>query len=74
MAEKHGVTGKQLELLTFIKAYIKINNGVSPTFDEMSEHLGQHSKSGAHRLVAALIKRGHIRSLRGMARSIVVVE
>lgn len=74
MPEKFGLTERQRELLDFIKAYMSDHNGLAPSFGDMSKHLGLVSKSGPHRLIAGLIERGHIRAIRGRARSIQVVE
>lgn len=70
----NGLTPRQRELLSFIRSYSADRNGVSPTFDEMKDHLGLSSKSGISRMVAAMEERGAIRRLKNRARAIVVVE
>jgi len=65
----YGLTQKQLDLARFIAERIK-RTGVSPSYDEMKAALGLESKSGIHRLVDALEKRGMIRRRPNMARSI----
>lgn len=70
----NGLTPRQSELLGFIRSYSADKNGVSPTFDEMKDHLGLSSKSGISRMVAAMEERGAIRRLKNRARAIVVVE
>ncbi|OOG63612.1 LexA repressor [Ensifer sp. M14] len=70
----HGLTPRQSELLSFIRSYSADKNGVSPTFDEMKDHLGLCSKSGISRMVAAMEERGAIRRLKNRARALVVVE
>ncbi|WP_457585803.1 LexA family protein [Ensifer canadensis] len=70
----HGLTPRQSELLSFIRSYCADKNGVSPTFDEMKDHLGLSSKSGISRMVAAMEERGAIRRLKNRARALVVVE
>lgn len=67
------LTQHQAELLFFIGDRIA-NTGVAPSFDQMREHLGLKSKSGVHRLLAALEERGRIRRLPGRARAIEIVE
>ncbi|AHK44713.1 MarR family transcriptional regulator [Ensifer sp. T173] len=69
-----GLTLRQNELLRFIRCYSADKGGVSPTFDEMKDHLGLSSKSGISRMVAAMEERGVIRRLKNRARAIVVVE
>ncbi len=68
-----GTTRKQAELLAFLRE--KQNaGGLSPSYDEMAEAVGLHSKSGIARMVAALVVRGALRHMPGHARSIEVVE
>lgn len=70
--QRHGLTSQQKALLDFIDDFIN-QNGFSPSYDEMREALGLHSKSGVHMLVKALEERGFIRRLPNRARSIEVV-
>lgn len=67
------LTPKQHELLRFINNRLS-NGGVSPSFEEMKEALGLHSKSGVHRLVTALVERGFIRRLPNRARALEVLK
>ena len=67
------LTKKQLELLLLIDKKIK-KTGVTPSFDEMKEKLGLRSKSGIHRLIAALEERGFIKKLAFKARAIQVIK
>ena len=67
------LTRKQHELLMFIHERIK-ETGVSPSFDEMKEALALASKSGIHRLIAALEERGFLRRLPHRARALEVVK
>jgi hypothetical protein len=46
---KIGLTPKQRELLDYIEAYSQ-ESGASPSYQQMMERLGLHSKSGVHRL------------------------
>ena len=68
------LTRKQHDLLTFIKSYVRQNNGVAPSFEEMQRALGLSSKSGAHRLMDALEERGHVKRSRYRCRSLELVE
>lgn len=68
------MTPRQKQLLDFIKAYTAENDGVSPTFGEMKDAAGLASKSGVHRMVAALEAQRRIRRRAGRARTIEVVE
>lgn len=48
-------------------------DGVSPSYDEIRLHLGLASKCGVHRLVSALVAKGHLVQIEGRARSLKVV-
>src|SRR4051812_44706370 len=67
-----GLTLRQRALLDFIRAQI-IKTGMTPTYDEMADHLGLVSKSGINRLVVALEERGKIRRLPNRSRAMEVV-
>ncbi len=74
MAQKFALTEKQRNMLDFIKQYAASNGGMAPSFEEMAAHAGLASKSGVHRIIEALVSRGHIARLRATARSVVVIE
>jgi SOS-response transcriptional repressor LexA len=63
------LTQKQAELLRYLKS-----RKTCPSFEEMMKALGLRSKSGVHRLIEALIERGHIKRLPNRARAIELVE
>lgn len=63
------LTRKQLELYQIIKGY-KERNGVVPSYEEMADMIGQKSKSGIHRMIVALERRGAIQRLPHCARAI----
>lgn len=67
-------TRKQAELLRFITEYIATNGGVSPSFDEMAVGVNLVSKSGVHRMLTSLEKRGLIRRLHRTNRCIEVID
>lgn len=67
------MTGKEKECLDFIEAYFK-EHGIPPSYDEMNDGLGLNSKSGIHRIITALEKKGHIKRLPHFARTIQLVE
>lgn len=68
------LTRKQAELLSYIKDYIAQNGGVAPCYEEMREAMDVASKSGVHRLLTALERRGHITRVPGQARCIELCE
>ncbi|MGO4735954.1 MarR family transcriptional regulator [Bosea sp. 2KB_26] len=68
-----GLTRIQVDVLAFITARIR-DRGVSPSFAEIAEELDMRSRSGAHRVVHALIERGHLRQLPGRSRSLALAE
>lgn len=69
---KVGLTRRQHECLTFIGEYTDAH-GYSPSYDEIKEALGLSNKSGVHRLVHGLHRRGFLALFNGQARSIVVL-
>lgn len=68
------LTYQQRKLLTYIVDYTAINDGLSPSFDDMKDALGLKSKSGIHRLIEALQERGFIKRLPHRARAIEVLR
>lgn len=66
-----GLTAQQAKLLAFIQECFD-TCGMAPSFEEMKEALGLNSKSGIHRLILALERRGHIARGRGQARALSV--
>lgn len=67
------LTSKQHQLLLFIHERLS-HSGVSPSFEEMKDALDLKSKSGVHRLVAALEERQFIRRLPNRARALEVLR
>lgn len=67
------LTRKQLELLQFIDSHLR-SHGTAPSFEEMKLAVSLRSKSGIHRLVAALEERGFLRRLPHRARALEVVH
>lgn len=68
------MTPRQHELLTFIRGYIA-ENGYSPSLSEMQRALGLSSKSGPHRMLAALRRDGHLTAASyGAQRSAVIIS
>jgi len=63
------VTQQQAQILSFIRHQLSIGE-VSPSYDEMGDHMGIKSKSQVHQLIMALAEAGHIRHRAGRARSI----
>lgn len=66
------LTRRQADLLEFIRAYIA-DHGIPPSFDEMMDGIGLHSKSSVHRLILAIEERGKIRRIPNRARVIDLV-
>jgi repressor LexA len=67
------LTKKQYQLLMIIRDSLG-ETGISPSFEEMKDALGLHSKSGVHRLVKALEERGFIRRLPHRARALEILK
>lgn len=64
------MTPRQAQTLAFIKQYIATHGGVSPSLDEIKDHLGLAAKSGAHRIVSGLRRLGYITFTPKAVRSI----
>jgi len=73
MTDQLGVTPAQHRLLQFLRER-ELLDLPAPSMDEMAAALGLKSKSGAHRLVAGLEERGHIRRIGRRRRSVQVVH
>ncbi len=65
------LTKQQKNLLLFINERLS-DDGIAPSFDEMRDALGLKSKSGVHRMVAALVERGFLERLPNRARALAV--
>lgn len=68
-----GLTHKQRELLDFIGERMAVD-GVCPSYQEMNDAMGLHSKAGISRLLTGLEERGIIRRLPNRARAIEILE
>lgn len=68
-----GLTKIQTRALGVIRQYIA-ETGVAPTVQELTNALGLSSKSGAHRILTGLEKRGAIRRIPAQHRAIEIVE
>lgn len=64
-----GLTPRQRDVLAYLNDYTNAR-GYSPSYPEIGAAIGLKSKSGVHRLVVALEKRGHIRRNPNFPRSI----
>lgn len=68
------LTEKQSKLLYYINTYQCVRGGVSPSFDEMVEHLELKSKSPVHGLLKRLESRGFIKRVFNEARAIEILK
>ncbi|MEO0496836.1 MAG: helix-turn-helix domain-containing protein [Pseudomonadota bacterium] len=68
-----GLTQAQSDLLHFIAEYIDKHAGVSPTLEEMTEHLGCRSKGHVHMILRHLRDRGFVTNKPFCARSWTIV-
>jgi repressor LexA len=67
------LTKRQHELLSFLIQHQK-QHGMSPSYDEMRQHLNLQSKSTVHSLVEGLEKRGYCKRSPHAARTIEVIK
>ena len=69
---RFGMTPMQERCLAAIRSGIQ-SNGVAPRYEDIAAALGLASKAGVHRLVTALIERGHLTKMPGRNRSLALV-
>ena len=67
------MTPRQLQALRYIKKYLVDNDGVSPSYREISAGIGMNSASEARRVVDALERQNFITYIPHTARSIRLV-
>ncbi len=67
------MTAQENKALAFIISFIA-EHEISPKMQEISDHLGLKSKSGAHRIVDQLERKRKITRHRNCARSIEIVQ
>lgn len=67
------MTEIESKALTFIATFIS-EKGFSPNMWEIADHFGLKSKSGAHRIVDQLCRKGKIKRIKNAARSIEIVQ
>lgn len=65
------MTPRQRQLLDALQTLTV--DGVSPTYDQLCEHLGLASKSGIFRLVEGLVRLGYVRRVTGCRRTLEVL-
>ena len=68
-----GLTHKQAKFLKFLANFID-QNGYSPSYEEMKQILNYKSKSRIHAFVHSLRKRGYVRLLPYMKRTIMITK
>lgn len=67
------LTAQQAKCKVFIADHLDAH-GIAPSYDQMCGALGLSSKSAVHRLIEALVERGHIRRLAKRARALEIIE
>ena len=68
-----GITPKQCKFLRFLADFID-QNGYTPSYEEMKQVLNYKSKSRIHAFVHSLKKRGYLRLIPYMKRSIMITS
>lgn len=69
-----GLTEKQVRIVTWVAAYIRDHDGMSPTYEEVADYIGTKSKGNAYSHIERLAERGYLRVTRGHARSMEVLR
>lgn len=67
------LTPLQSEAKRYLVKHIE-KYGFAPTVQDVADHLGIKAKSGGHRLLTMLEKRGHIRRIPYCPRAIEILE
>lgn len=73
MTDKLGLTPKQAHMKQLIKMFIE-EHSYSPSYHELMALSKLKSTSGVHRLVHALVKRGHANFIYGLDRSVSIID
>ena len=71
--EEYGLTPKQAKFLKFLANFMD-QNGYSPSYEEMKQVVNYKSKSRIHSFVHGLRKRGYVRLIPFMKRSIIITR
>ena len=71
--DNYRLTPKQAKFLKFLANFIE-QNGYSPSYEEMKQVLNYQSKSRIHAFVHSLRKRGYVRLIPYMKRSIIITR
>ena len=71
--KEFGLTPKQSKFLKFLADFID-QNEYSPSYEEMKQVLNYQSKSRIHAFVHSLKKRGYVRLIPFMKRSIIITR
>lgn len=70
---KMGLTKRQREYLDWIKDYIAMHDGQSPSYEEIGAGMDT-TTSAAQRIAQELIERGHLVSMPGSQRSLALPQ
>ena len=71
--KEYGLTPKQAKFLKFLATFMD-QNGYSPSYEEMKQVLNYKSKSRIQSFVHGLRKRGYVRLIPFMKRSIIITS
>lgn len=66
------MTERQLKVLKFIKAYVRKNKGISPSYAELCAGTGLSSRSQVSEALGCLEEAGHISRVAKSARGIIL--
>lgn len=68
------ITRRQAALLAFVRDYAAAYDGATPSYREIADALGLHSKSRVSALVDRLVERGYLHRIPRQARSLEVID
>ena len=71
--DNYGLPPKQAKFLKFLATFMD-QNGYSPSYEELKQVLNYKSKSRIHAFVHSLRKRGYVRLIPFMKRSIIITN
>ncbi len=68
------ITKKQKQVLDYIREYVRDNDGVAPTYEEIAEHFGYRSKGTVHKHITNLEEKGYIKKDWNRTRGLEIVK
>lgn len=68
------LTRRQRAVMLYLQEYLDASGGIPPSYVEIAAAVGLAGRSGSHRIVHSLVKRGFIRHMPNRARAIEIIR